>query len=93
MCYPIKPLKKAAAKQATVTEKGYINMMEMIAPYSKREYCHLMQIAYNAFLKDNRDIDLACPVLITLGEHDKTGKVKQYCKMWHEQNGLSLFGD
>lgn len=87
MCYPIEPLKKAAAKQATVTEKGYLNMMEMIAPYGKREYCHLMQIAYNAFMEDNRDIDLGCPVLITHGEHDKTGKVKQYCKMWHERTG------
>jgi len=87
MCYPLKPLKKASAKQATITEKGYLNMIEMIAPYGKREYCHLMQIAYTAFLKDNRDIDLKCPVLITHGEYDKAGKVKQYCKMWHEKTG------
>lgn len=88
MLYPIAALKKAASKQATVTEKGYKNMMEMIAPYSKKEYCHLMQVAYTAFLEDNRDIALKCPVLITHGEHDKTGKVKQYCKMWHEQTGF-----
>jgi len=90
MLYPLNPLKKAAAKQATVTEKGYINMMEMIAPYGKREYCHLMQIAYDAFLQDNRDIKLKCPVLITRGEFDKIGKVNQYCKMWHEKSGYPL---
>ena len=87
MYYPLKQLKKAAAKQATITEKGFVNMIDMIAPYGKREYCHLMQIAYTAFLEDNRDIDLKCPVLITRGEYDKVGKVKQYCRMWHEKTG------
>ena len=90
MLYPSQALKKAAAKQATITEKGYLNMMSMIAPYGKREYCHLMQIAYDAFLEDNQDITLRCPVLITLGEFDKTGKVKEYCKMWHEKSGYPL---
>lgn len=42
MCYPINPLKRAAAKGATRTETGYKNMREMIAPYRKREYCHMM---------------------------------------------------
>jgi len=87
LCYPINSLKKAAAKQATITEKAYRNMMEMIAPYGKQEYCHLMQIAYSAFLEDNRDVDLKCPVLITHGEFDKVGKVKLYCEMWHKNTG------
>lgn len=90
MCYPINPLKRAAAKGATRTEIGYKNMMEMIEPYSKREYCHLMQIAYNALLQDNKDLNISCPVLITHGEYDKTGKVRYYCKIWHEQTNYPL---
>lgn len=85
MCSPINLLKRAAAKGASHTEAGYKNMMKMTAPYKKREYCHLMQVAYNAFLEDNRNLKIPCPVLITYGEYDRVGKVRQYCKMWHEQ--------
>uniref|UniRef100_UPI00405708DB alpha/beta fold hydrolase n=1 Tax=Acetatifactor sp. TaxID=1872090 RepID=UPI00405708DB len=90
MCYPINPLKRAATKGATRTETGYKNMMDMIAPYKKREYCHLMQIAYDALLQDNKDLNISCPVLITYGEYDKTGKVRHYCKKWHEQTNYPL---
>jgi pimeloyl-ACP methyl ester carboxylesterase len=74
MCYPLKAMKKASSKQATSTKIGYENMMEMLAPYGKREYCDLMQRAYNAFLQDNFDLEITCPVLITSGEFDKVGK-------------------
>ena len=36
------------------------------------------------------DIDLKCPVLILLGDKDKTGKVKQYCMAWSEDKGYPL---
>ena len=29
-------------------------------------------------------------MLITHGEYDKTGKVRYYCKMWHEQTKYPL---
>ena len=90
MCYPLASLKKAASKQATRTDAGYQNMMDMISPYKKKEYCHLMQIAYTAFLLDNRDIEITCPVLITYGEHDKVGKVEQYSRKWQEETGFPL---
>lgn len=90
MCYPIKLLKRAVAKGATQTENGYKNMLNMVAPYKKREYCHLMQMAYNAFLRDNQDINISCPVLITYGECDRIGKVRYYCNMWHEQTNYPL---
>lgn len=90
MCCPLRWMKKAAAKQATCTEAGYQNMMSMTVVYGKREYSHLMQIAYAEFLQDNRDFDIPCPVLITYGERDKVGKVKQYCRMWHKQTKFPL---
>lgn len=83
-------VKKSCCEGATRTETGYKNMMDMIAPYKKREYCHLMQIAYNALLRDNKDLNISCPVLITHGEYDKTRKVRYYCKMWYEQINYPL---
>lgn len=83
-------LKRAAAKQACVTEYAVNNMLEMISCYDKREYCHLMQTAYSAFLEDNRDIDICCPVLITHGEKDRVGTVRKYCRMWTEKTGFPL---
>ena len=90
MCYPIQMMKQAVAKQAACTPAGYDNMMAMTACYGKREYCHLMQMAYNAFLEDNRDLAWHCPVLITHGEYERTGKVRIYCDMWHRQTGFPL---
>lgn len=88
MCFPFGMLKYSMSKAATRTEVGYKNMMSMIAPYEKNELCTLMQIAYDAMLEDNRDIDLKCPVLITYGAHDMVGKVRQYCKMWKKRTGF-----
>lgn len=90
LCCPAGPLKKAAARNAAVTKAGYENMMAMTAPYSRREYCRLMQRAYDAFLADNRPLSIPCPVLISHGEHDRTGKVRQYCRMWHQRTAYPL---
>jgi len=89
LCYPLNPLKKASAKQATRTKAGCDNMMAMLAPYGKREYSELMQRAYDAFFMDNFDLEIKCPVLIMHGEYDKVGKVRKYCKKWHERTGFS----
>lgn len=90
MACPFSMLQKAAARQATVTEYGYENMLSMISAYGKKEYAHLMQTAYNAFLRDNRDFEVTCPVLILYGEDDKAGKVRQYCNEWADAAGYPL---
>ena len=80
--YPDKSLKKAIAKQCTKTERSYQNMHRMLSVYGKKELCHLMGIGYAGFLKDNCDIDITCPVMLIVGEYDKTGKVISYNKEW-----------
>lgn len=90
MCYPWKSLKKASAKGATCTQRGFDNMMEMLNMYTHREYALLMQAWYDAMMEDNQDYEAKCPVLITRGEFDKTGKVKKYCEMWHAKTGSEL---
>lgn len=88
--YPLNAMKKAMAKQNTVTEKGYQNMLSMLEPYGKDELCRLMGIGYAAFLGDNCALEISCPVLIILGEKDNTGKVKSYCREWARRTGFPL---
>lgn len=88
--YPYEMMKRAIAKQVSVTDYGYINMLSMLGQYSKNELCHLMGIGYAAFLDDNTDMNIECPVLILLGENDKTGKVQQYNKAWAKKTRYPL---
>lgn len=88
--YPRNALKKAMAKQACETANAYGNMLNMLSLYNKKELSHLMGIGYAGFLNDNCDLRINCPVLLLLGEKDKTGKVKVYNKMWTETTGYEL---
>ena len=88
--YPFQWMKKAMAKQVSTTQESYDNMMQMLSPYNKNELCHLMGIGYAGFLEDNCDLKIPCPVLLILGEKDKTGKVVQYNKAWTEKTGYPL---
>ena len=54
------------------------------------EIIEQMDIAYGKFAQENRDLHLTCPVLLLLGDKDKTGKVKQYCSAWAETTGYPL---
>ena len=88
--YPLRWMKKAMAKQVSATKKAYNNMMQMLSPYRKKELCHLMGLGYAGFLDDNCELEIPCPVLLILGEKDKTGKVAQYNKAWAGQTGYPL---
>ncbi len=50
----------------------------------------MMGIGYSGFLEENCDLDVEIPVLILVGENDRTGKVRQYCKAWNEKTGYPL---
>lgn len=83
--YTEKFLKKSMAKSVSTTKYSYDMMMQMLEPLTKEEIIEQMYIAYSVFADENTDMELAFPVLILLGDHDCTGKVKQYCKMWAEK--------
>ena len=89
MC-PLKSLKKAMAKQVSVTSDAYYNMLNMLSVYDKKELSQLMGIGYAGFLSDNCNLDIKCPVLLLLGEKDKTGKVKLYNEIWQKKTGFHL---
>lgn len=88
--FPEQMLKKSMAKSVSKTQYAYDLMMKMLEPLSKAEIAEQMEIAYGGFLKENKDVKFAFPVLILLGQHDRTGKVSQYCKAWAEKEDYPL---
>ncbi|WP_406541461.1 alpha/beta fold hydrolase [Clostridium ljungdahlii] len=62
----------------------------MLAPFTKSQIIEQMDIAYGTFTKENKDVSFSFPVLILLGEFDKTGKVNQYCQAWSKKEGYPL---
>lgn len=89
-CYPKKVLVKAVAKSCTHTQYAYENMLAALQGYTKDELCHLMGVGYAGFLEENCDLAISVPVLLLVGKYDRTGKVRQYCKVWHEKTGFPL---
>lgn len=88
--FPEKLLKWAMSRQNAATEAGRANMAAMIAGYGKAELCHLMGIGYAGFLDDNRACEIPCPVLLLVGEKDRTGKVRSYNRRWAKRTGYPL---
>jgi pimeloyl-ACP methyl ester carboxylesterase len=88
--YSDKMLRTSMAKSVSKTQYAYDLMLKMLEPLSKAEIIEQMDIAYGGFLKENKSVKFKFPVLILLGEYDKTGKVKSYCETWAKQEGYPL---
>ena len=91
-CIPTNLLKKSMAKSISKTQYAYELMLTMISESSKETIASQMEIAYSKFILENQDIKLnrGIPVLLLLGESDKTGKIKQYCMAWQKETNYPL---
>lgn len=87
---PEKLLRWSMARSVSQTDGAYEKMRAMLAPLGKADIVEQMRVAYEYFARENHDAALRCPVLILLGEHDTTGKVKAYCKAWAAKTGYPL---
>lgn len=83
-------LRKSMAKSVSKTDYSCSKMMEMLKPLTKAQIIEQMGIAYGTFAKENKDVAFSFPVIILLGDSDKTGKVTQYCKDWSTNTGYPL---
>ncbi len=83
-------LRKRMAMSVSKTTYSYEKMMDMLAPLTKEQIIEQMDIAYGKFIKENKDVRFPFPVLILLGEYDKTGKVAQYCHAWSKNEAYPL---
>lgn len=88
--FPDGVLRKSMAKSVSKTRYSYDKMIEMLAPLTKTQIIEQMGIAYAGFAAENRDMNFLFPVLILLGDSDKTGKVKQYCEAWAANTSYPL---
>jgi pimeloyl-ACP methyl ester carboxylesterase len=88
--YPDKILRERMAQSVSRTPYAYGKMIEMLKPHTKEQIIEQMDIAYGGFIRENRDLAFSFPVLILVGEFDRTGKVRQYCEAWAEKEGYSL---
>ena len=89
-CFPAGLLRWSMARSVARTDWSTARMAEMLAPLSRADIACQMGVAYGAFTRENMDMELSCPVLILLGDHDRTGKVAQYSRAWAARTGYPL---
>lgn len=83
-------LRNSIAKICGVKKYTQNSMKQMLSSYTKNELCYLIWMGEAAFIQDNHELKLDCPVALLLGEYDKVGKVTQYNQAWHERSGYPL---
>lgn len=88
--FPAIILRMSIAWSVSKTKYSYHKMMSMLKPLSKMEIIEQMQIAYEYFSRENKDVEFSFPVLILIGDKDSTGRVKAYCREWAKQTGYPL---
>ena len=88
--FPAGVLRWSMARSVSRTPYAYRKMRAMLAPLSKAEIVEQMRIAYACFARENRDVSFPFPVLILVGERDRTGKVMAYCRAWAQHTGYPL---
>ncbi|MCB2353493.1 alpha/beta fold hydrolase [Clostridium estertheticum] len=85
-----KTLRNSMAKSVSKTQYAYDMMIKMLEPLSKADIVEQMGIAYGRVFDRKESVHFNFPVLILVGEYDKTGKVKHYCEAWSEKEGYPL---
>ncbi len=88
--YPDKILRRGMARSVSRTGYAYDKMIEMLGPHTKAQIIEQIDLAYGGFIRENRDVAFSFPVLILVGEYDRTGKVRRYCEAWSEKEGVPL---
>lgn len=89
--YPDRILRRSMAGICADTPRARENMMDMLSVYSYDELCSLMYAGLAGFIPEICEMDINCPVWLTVGAHDRTGKVMAYNRMWHEKEGYPLY--
>ena len=89
--YPYGMLVRTIANQVSVSEAGRAYALRTLETYTKAEIAVIMEQVYLGVVAyANRDVPLRCPVLIVVGENDRSGKVMSYSRRWARTDGLPL---
>lgn len=92
--FPWKPLIKIGAEGCAESEYGRKLMKEMMAQYTKDEYCRLaghgFRMLADAFAA-NRPYTIDCSAILICGTNDHAGSAKRYNKSWTREEGLPIY--
>lgn len=88
--YPYSMLIRAVSESSTYTDDARFNMYHALKNLTKTEITELYDQGFKDFTEENADLVITCPTLLLVGEHDITGKVKEYNHRWHEATGFPL---
>lgn len=88
--YPYKSYCKASVKAVAITEEARKSMKDTLVELGKDGMLKSAKAVYDEFLAKSEEVDFKCPVLLTIGETDKTGYVQKYNKAWKTYKGYPL---
>jgi pimeloyl-ACP methyl ester carboxylesterase len=80
--YPYNSLIKIIAQQIAIQEAARSYALETLQSYTKNEIVQVMDIIYQGVQAYRRESTLPVPILIVIGDSDRTGKVQAYSKQW-----------
>lgn len=83
-------IRRTIAEGNAESAEGRRLLREILSDSTKERICEQMDCAYGVFARENHDISLRCPVLVLVGERDRTGKVKTYCEQWAKRTAYPL---
>ncbi|MEN0063406.1 MAG: alpha/beta hydrolase [Myxococcota bacterium] len=88
--FPFWYYRTAAARAVARTEPAQTNMRESLERLGRKGMLMASKAVYDEFLRREEPVDFRCPVLLTHGQHDKTGFVASYNRAWAADRGYSL---
>ncbi|MFN2233989.1 MAG: alpha/beta fold hydrolase [Anaerolineales bacterium] len=88
--YPYQTLIKTIANGIASQERSRAYALETLQTYSKSEIAAIMDVVYQGVKSYGYDSALSVPILIVVGEADRTGKVQTYCRQWAQREKRPL---
>ncbi|MGL6107789.1 alpha/beta fold hydrolase [Romboutsia sp.] len=87
--YPYNYYCKVSSESTTMTEESKKSFYDNLLRLGKEGMLDAANAVYKDFY-NYEEVDFKCPVLLLIGEYDKTGYVKKYNDMWAKETGFSL---
>ena len=88
--YPYKYYCKVSSESATYTDESRESFYKTLLELGKQGMLEATKGVYGDFMNYENTVDILCPVLLLIGEHDKIGYVKRYNKKWAQETGFPL---
>ncbi|BBF42728.1 beta-ketoadipate enol-lactone hydrolase [Lachnospiraceae bacterium KM106-2] len=87
--YPYHTYCKQASKAAAYTKEAQESFYDCLIRLGKDGMLEAADAVYQDF-SNYDEVDIKCPVLLLLGEYDKTGYVRKYNQKWNKEKGYPL---